>query len=260
MVGDADGSANSLKAVENLITDLSLKNVINKPCDVGKTSRTSLPTLLNTINKVRVARCEAKEINNLPELIEFVRICKFSFPMIVRLSGYHNSKYMIRIDTEKNLEQVKDWFDIGQSFIIMEYIDGLRFDGYYRKARISVINGHFFPQHFLSSEHWCVGIENRYDLMLKNPKLRQDEKEFFESFASEIFPIYKKPLFEIHDKLKMDIYGIDCFFKENGEIVVFEANPCMDLLSMWLGPNKEYEYKIPYRAAVREAIVKLLSD
>jgi hypothetical protein len=260
LVGDADGNTNSLKAIEQLIQDCSLKDVINKPSDVRKSSRTALPAYLNNIDKVRVARSEAREINDLAELIAFVRACRMSFPMIVRLSGYHNARYMKKIDTEKDLEQVNDWFEISKHFIVMEYIDSLQSSGYFRKARLSVINGRFFPQHFLSAEHWCVGVENRYDLMLKNPRLRDDEKKFFQSFERDIYPLYAKSLIEIHKRLNMDIYGIDCFFKDNGEIVVFEANPCMDLLSMWLGPNNEYDYKIPYRAAVRDAIIKLLSS
>ena len=63
----------------------------------------------------------------------------------------------------------------------------------------------------------------------------------------------KKALDAIHSKIGLDIYGIDCCFTDNGELIVFEANACMDMLSMWYGPNQEYEYIKPYKEAVKKS-------
>ena len=260
LIGDADASDRSLKAIETLINDLSLTDIVNKLTDVYKTSRLSLQLLLGNIDNVRVAASVSAQVNDIPELISSIENSQMTYPVIIRLSGFHNSKYMKKITTEHELDHIKDWFSISNNFILMEYMVGLTVDGYYRKARITVIDGEFYPQHLLSSEDWCVGVENRYKIMMNNASLRNDENIFLNSFKEEIYPKYKKPLQEIHKKIGLDIYGIDCFLKDNGEIVVFEANPCMDLLSMWLGPNKEYNYKIPRRAAVRDAIVQLLSS
>jgi hypothetical protein len=98
------------------------------------------------------------------------------------------------------------------------------------------------------------------DDMMDNQSLRDDDRCFFESFQRDIFPKYERPLNAIYDMIGLDIYGMDCFLKENGEVVIFEASPCMDLLSMWPGSDNEYSYQIPLRAAVRNTIVKVLSS
>ena len=95
--------------------------------------------------------------------------------------------------------------------------------------------------------------------MMETPSLREAELSFLERFDSEFLPKHKKALDAIHSKIGLDIYGIDCCFTDNGELIVFEANACMDMLSMWLGPNNEYAYKKPYRKAVKTAMIELLN-
>ncbi|GHG67916.1 hypothetical protein GCM10010919_16960 [Alishewanella longhuensis] len=258
LVGDADGSYNSLTAIDKFFKELALTQVVNDPGDVYKTSRTALPRLLQGLDKVKVAQTAAVNANTVSELKVAIKNSAIAYPLIVRLSGYHNSQYMSKVNDESELEALADWFSVGTKFILIEFIEGLKTADFYRKARIAVVDGKFYPQHFLSSDSWCVSVENRYNLMMQESSLRDDEQHYLESFQSDIYPKYQKTLADIHKKIGLDIYGIDCFLKENGEIVVFEANPCMDLLSMWVGPNNEYNYKIPYRAAVKEAIVNLL--
>lgn len=259
LVGDADGSENSLISIQKLITDLDITHVLNKPVDVYKTSRVALPEVLKELDNVKVARSKAVCADNLFELVTAINSSNINYPMIVRLSGYHNSQYMKKINCDSELTQLEDWFNVSKKFVLLEFLEELKVAAYYRKARIAVIDGVFYPQHFLSSDNWCVGVENRYNLMMQESSLRDDEQHYLESFQSDIYPKYQKTLADVHKKIGLDIYGIDCFLRENGEIVIFEANPCMDLLSMWLGSNNEYSYKIPYRKAVREAIVKVLS-
>lgn len=258
LVGDADGSFNSLTAIDKFTSDLALTQVLNRPADVYKTSRIALPKLLHGLEKVKVANSVAVSANTVSELCTAIKSSAMEFPLIVRLSGYHNSLYMKKINDESELDALADWFNVGKNFIFIEFFEGLKTADFYRKARIAVIDGKFYPQHFLSSDSWCVSVENRYNLMMQESSLRDDEQHYLESFQSDIYPKFQKALADIHKKIGLDIYGIDCFLKENGEIVVFEANSCMDLLSMWLGPNNEYNYKIPYRVAVKEAIVNLL--
>lgn len=260
LIGNPDGNFHSLKITENLITDLSFEDVINNPVNIYKTSRLTLPNLIGDINNVVISKTVAVSASTSSELIEAVNKNEFSYPVIVRLAGYHNAEHMKKIDSEADFHSIRDWFSTKRNFIILEYINCLGEDGYYRKARIAVVGGKFFPQHFLSSKTWCVDVKNRYNIMLKEDLLRNDEKTFFESFKRTIYPKYQNQLKEIHRRINLDIYGIDCFFKDNGEIVIFEANACMDFTSMWLGPNNEYQYKIPYRAAVRDAIIKLMSN
>ncbi len=260
LVGDSESSLESLKVIEKMIGDLAFNDIVNNPVDVYKTSRIALPRLLGDIEKVIVAKSAAANVGSIAELADVIRSGEIAYPLIIRLSGYHNSKYMKKIDSEHDLSSISDWFEVGRSFILLEYINCLSPDGYYRKARIAVINGRFFPQHFLSSDTWCVGVKDRYKLMMEKSALRNDEQAFLQSFEETTYQKYKETLHQIHKKIGLDIYGIDCFLKENGEIVIFEANPCMDLISMWLGPDNEYDYKVPYRAAVRNEIVRLLSS
>jgi len=258
LVGDPDISGKSLKYIEKMISELSFSKVINHPSNVCHTSRALLPKLLGGINNVVIAKNAYINPKNIEDLIDAINTKGFVYPLIVRLAGFHDSGYMQKINSELDLSAIESWFSVGRDFILIDYINCSHSDGYYRKSRIAVIGGSFFPQHFLSSRIWCVDARNRYSLMIEKPELREDEKHFFQSFSKSILPKYKETLEEIHNKIGLDIYGIDCFLRDDGSIVVFEANACMDLLSMWLGPNNEYKYKKPYRAAVRKAIINLL--
>jgi len=57
----------------------------------------------------------------------------------------------------------------------------------------------------------------------------------------------------------LDIYGVDCYLKDDNSIIVYEANMCMNLLSLDIAPNNEYEYTLPYRKVVFDAICNLIT-
>lgn len=258
LVSNPDGSLNSLKAIDKLISDYGFTNVINPPLNIEKTSRLTLFKLLNDIPNVLTSRVVGITPKNINELKNSIEAHKFSYPLIVRLSGYHNAKFMKKINSESELIAIQDWFKVNRDFILLDYFDCLNSDGFYYKARIAVIDGGFYPQHYLSSKNWCIKASCRSS-MLDTPKLQEAELSFLERFDSEFLPKHKKALDAIHSKIGLDIYGIDCCFTDNGELIVFEANACMDMLSMWYGPNQEYEYIKPYKEAVKKAMVQLLN-
>lgn len=260
LIGDADGSKKTLKAVNLLINSPQFNRVFNHPENIYKTSRVNLSRLLNGISNVKIARVEIFYIETIEDLNNNINNTFMSYPLIIRLEGFHNSEFMVRVDSEDDLIGLTSWLDQKRSFIIIEYIDCIDTTGLYRKARIAVIDGKFYPQHFLTSKNWCVGADARYNLMLEHKQFRDAEQHYLESFNTNILPHYKKQLLLIHEKIGLDIYGIDCFFGENGELVIFELNACMDLLSMWLGPNGEYNYKKPFRSAVSNAIIELITN
>lgn len=258
LVGDPDSSVKSLNYIEKMSEEIKFAKVINHPSKIYKTSRALLPKVIGDIENVLIAKTTYVKPENIDELIAAINANGFSYPLIVRLAGFHNSSYMQKINSELELSEIEHWFSTDRDFIILEYINCSHPDGYYRKFRIAVIDGVFFPQHLLSSSTWCVDAGNRYNLMIDVPALRQEEKDYLNNFNKVILPKYEVTLKEIHNKIGLDIYGIDCFLRDDGTIVVFEANACMDLISMWLGPNNEYKYKKPHRAAVRKAIINLL--
>ena len=94
LVSNPDGSLNSLKAIDKLISDYGFTNVINPPLNIEKTSRLTLFKLLNDIPNVLTSRVVGITPKNINELKNSIEAHKFSYPLIVRLSGYHNAKFM----------------------------------------------------------------------------------------------------------------------------------------------------------------------
>ena len=49
-------------------------------------------------------------------------------------------------------------------------------------------------------------------------------------FEAEVLPGLKPAIDEITSRLKLEYYGIDCFVRPDGDMVVFEANANMNVL------------------------------
>ena len=258
-VGDPVQSKRSLKGIETLLKHKQFDRVINHPKYVYRTSREQLPFTLANIPNVKTAKVRSFVAKDFHELAKEIAGSEFDYPIIVRVPGYHNSKYMARFDSEQALKNFSEWNSETGKYLVSEFIDTILPNKRYQKMRIAVVDGKFYPQHLFSSYHWNVSAGCRKGLMLEDPSCREDESNYFKRFHSHILPRFRTQLKAIDKAIGLDIYGVDCYLKDDNSIIVYEANMCMNLLSLDIAPNNEYEYTLPYRKVVYDAICNLIT-
>ena len=258
LVGDPIQSKQSLKGIETLLKHKQFDRVINHPKYVYRTSREQLPFTLANIPNVETASVQSFVANDFDELASKIAVSGFGYPIIVRVPGYHNSQYMARFDSEQALMHFSEWKSETGKYLVSEFIDTILPNQRYQKMRVAVVDGKFYPQHLFTSLHWNVSGRCREELMLEDPTCREDEFNYFTRFHSHILPRFRTQLKAIDKAIGLDIYGIDCYFKDDNSVVVYEANMCMNLLALDITPNNEYEYTMPYRKVVYDAICNLI--
>lgn len=259
LVSDADACKYSLAFITNLIKNNNFKKILNHPEKVISTSRRNLSQLLNGIEGIVVPEIKHVTIESIEELKSYLIEKGIELPVIIRAVGFNNSLHMELIESIEQLDHINKLFEVSSNFYLIRYYDTSGGSNFYKKYRVAVINGQVYPQHLLTSEHWNVSVSARKGIMLNNQELRFDENNFLETFESSFFMRYKHIFDEINERISLEIYGIDFSVMPNGQLVIFEANASMDLISMWLGPNHEYDYKKPYRYQVKRSIEKLLT-
>lgn len=256
LIGSPERCSVSLGTLNRIIEKNKFGRVFNHPKKILKTARVQLPETLKDIDGVRLAKVFEVKVNSVESLSTFIQETSLTYPLIIRQQGYHNGKFCKKISSPEDLKVSTEW--LNQSLHIIEYIDLKDPEGLYKKARVGVVDGKFYPHHLLLANTWMVN--NRDQQMTASPKLRELEHTFLKTFYDDFFKKHETKLQSIHKRLDLDYYGIDCAEDNKGNLVVFEANSCMDMLSYSLGENNEYYYKPPFRAAIKEALENLIQE
>ena len=194
---------------------------------VYSTSREQLPFTLANIPKVKTAKVRSFVTADFDELAKRIADSDLDYPIIVRVPGYHNSKYMARFDSEQALKNFSEWTRETGKYLVSEFIDTILPNKRYQKMRIAVVDGKFYPQHLFSSYHWKVSADRPKGLMIEEHSCREEEANYFKRFHSHILPRFRTQHKAIDKAIDLDIYGIDCYLKDDDSIIVFEANMCM---------------------------------
>ena len=162
------------------------------------------------------------------KLMNIIEKENFPFPLIFRTSGDQGSQNMVKIDSLDTLTESLERFAFTgeNAFYMIEYIDYRSNDGYYRKARYWVVGEKVIPRHMVIATSWNISYDIKKEMMYDKKELQDEEKNFMEGDHEENI----KKCLAIKEALGLDFFGIDCSINEKGEMLVFEATPCMALL------------------------------
>jgi hypothetical protein len=76
--------------------------------------------------------------------------------------------------------------------------------------------------------------------------------QFEREWSSQLRPVFR----EIATRLELDFFGVDCNIDEDGRVLLFEANPCMNILknsspspNMWDAPIAKIKSAVEERLA-----------
>lgn len=100
-------------------------------------------------------------------------------------------------------------------------------------------------------------MANRADLMDHDVNLCRREKYFLEYLRDEGLNRYADVFSAIHERIGLDIFGVDFALVDN-EVVVFEANACMQFLKQDYGADRRYRYLETHIRVIKRAIKKML--
>ena len=106
-------------------------------------------------------------------------------------------------------------------------------------------------------EGWCIHAEIRDEFMITSQESREHEQRFLDGFYNNL-TVEQDALFrEMDRRMQLDAWGLDCaFFPDSEEILFFEANACMNLLTY--DSRAEFSYLNPHIKRIRRAIRDLI--
>jgi hypothetical protein len=132
---------------------------------------------------------------------------------------------------------------------LIEYIDYISADGYFRKYRFIFVSDQILPYHLCIGREWKLHHINTD--MAHQPWMQQEEAAFLNDSAAVFGPAQMQALQTIRERVGLDYFGIDCGLDASGNVVVFEVNASMLVHAR----NEGFSYKDP---AVRR--IKLAYD
>lgn len=260
LVGDADASTGTLQKIHAIAQHIRPLRCMNRPENVLKTSRERLQSTLANIPGCRLPRVIASNANSCGELAttceEFAK-----WPLIVRAKGFHRGENMCLLENIAQLERIKDSPWLYQGVLLIQFIDYRNASNLYQKTRIIMVDGIPYPRHSIISDQRFIHARNRSDLMEADDGLCRQEDEFLNYLRDEGLTDrhYGGVFNTIYQRIGLDIFGIDCAMV-GGELVIFEANACMDFLNQDYGRSGRFKYLEPHIRLMRRAVKRLLMN
>ena len=227
-IADADTHRGSLERCAELCEQLS-SVVINQPQKVMRTTRDRVFELLKGIPGVKMPRTLRFQPSSPDGVFQFAEAAKIDFPFIVRIVGDHAGKSMVLVRSLEDLALLHVFPFDGRDYYLTEYVDYKDDDGFYHKQRFIVIDGEPVLRHSLYNSDWKIHGSSR-QFMLDRESWEEDQKRC-EWLETEMIPKLGPAFKEIKDRLGLEYFGVDCNINRDGEVLIFEANANMNILT-----------------------------
>jgi hypothetical protein len=246
---DADLCKHALVLIERVVRKVA-RPCFNHPASVARTTRHEVAQMLSGIPRLVVPGTIRIEATNPGEIKEIVAQAGLAYPILVRVAGAHGGLDMVRIEAPADIDQVARLRRDGRALYVTEFSDFRSPDGRYRKARIVVVGEQIFLRHFVIGYDWLLHTDKRAE------DTEREELAMFAAFDSDWVP-HLKPVFdEIARRLDLDFFGVDCHLTPTGDVVLFEANSCMYILSNTRPSPNMWDQPI---ARIKNAVEDLLA-
>ena len=252
---DPDTNKKGLDQALEILNNVSIP-IINSPALMNQTTRDQTYNLLHHIPGIKIpktVRITPRYLADIPMMLKEKGII---YPYIFRSAGNHGGQGMALVRNEDELHKLESFAFDGRDFFAIEFVDFRSEDGYYRKARIMVIDGEAYVRHLIISDSWKVHAESRAILMNDHAALRQEEEALVTNPPAYIKTFCK----EMHKILKLDFFGIDCNIRVDDSLLIFEINTCMN--TSFSTKNKEayetYKYLVESSSKIKNAFKELL--
>lgn len=226
-IADADTHRGALRRCIQLCEQLNT-TVINHPANVLKTTRDQVAAALQGIPGVVVPRTVRFRPRSPDEVFSRAAAEGLEFPYIVRAAGEHGGRLMLRLDNRGDVGLLHALPFDGRDFYLIEFIDYRDEDGYYHKQRLAMIDGEVLMRHSLYDTDWKVHGASRAGMLARESWETLNQREI--RLEKEVLPRAAAACAEIARRLGLEYFGIDGHLREDGKLIVFEANASMNIL------------------------------
>lgn len=224
-IGDADAAEKALALAEKIVSR-SDAPLVNHPADVAKTRRDRNAARLRGRPALRVPRILRIERDRLRSGQASLALASagISYPFLVRVPGFHNGRFMIRVADAGELTAALGALP-GEELYAVEFIDTRDERGYYCKYRALFIGDEIVPVHAALSTAWKVHYE---DADLAGSELgRALDREFRRHPRKRLGERAFAALETVGRELALQYAGADFGLDGEGNLVLFEANATM---------------------------------
>ena len=253
-ISDADTHLVTLAKAQKLYNIFAEKiPFFNIPNHIMRTTRSNIYKLLHDIDGLHVPKTVKIQPKSAYDIYDAIAREGLEFPLIFRRAGDHNGVSTTLIEDAS--EQFYAFALNGENHYLTQFVDNSNRDGIYAKYRLAVVDGEVFIRHVLFDNDRIV--HNRA-YMEENEKYRKKENEILNSFNKIIKPKIQTTIKEIHHRLGLDYFGIDCNIDDDYTITLFEANASMDMLTD--RHKNEHSLLTDKIQEIKNAIVKMLNS
>jgi len=228
-ISDPDSHYQTLKRCEKLCSKLPLP-VINHPTKILKTTRDNISVLLKDIPGLKMPETARFTPRSPEDIYTEINRAGLAFPVIVRTAGSHGGISSMLIGGRDDFDKLHVYAFDSSAFYLTEFVDYASDDGIYRKYRIVVVDGVPLFRHHLANNEWMIHASSR-QFMEENEYLMEEARTLREAFDEQTLPAIKPAIDEITRRLGLEYYGIDCNINDQGNILIFEVNANMNVLS-----------------------------
>lgn len=249
-IGDADLCRQALDRAVTLM-DRTFAPVINAPAAVLGTGRAANARRLAGIPGVIAPRIVSfsREALNAESLAQR----GFRFPLLLRAPGFHNGRHFVRVENAASLPAAFEELP-GEELAAIEFLDARGSDGCFRKYRAMMIAGRLYPLHLAISSSWKIHYVTAD--MADNPAHRAEESRFLDDMAGVLGRRAMAALAEIQNALGLDYAGIDFGLNAHGDVLLFEANATMTIVSP--DQDRRWDYRRAAIQRVEDAVRKMV--
>lgn len=253
-IGDADLAGPSAEAVDLFLTRC-VKRTLNRPDRVARTRRDRLPALLGDIEGVAAPKAVRVSSASRRGLADAAAAAGMTGAMLVRPTGAHGGKGLVRVDGSEDLAAAAEALAGGEAYLT-EFHDYRAADGRYRKGRVVFVDRRPFPYHWAVADHWLAHYETAG--MSGAADRQAEELRFLQAPQSMVGDRAWRAIGRIGERLDLDYAGLDFSVLPDGKVLVFEANA-----TMLVHPEAEageFAYKNPAVARIVDAFQALLAE
>ena len=252
LVTEAVKNREILDNIRKVLRNTSAR-VLNPPDAVLSTTREKVARSLVGIDNLIAPPTVRLDRNASPaSAVQLLTGAGMTPPVILRRSGTHRGKSIVTFDS---IDAAAGALEPEQEHIATQFVDFRSADGFYRKYRVYFIGSRIILRHMLVSDHWNVHAADRQRFMVPRPELVAEERALFE--ASEPFPpAVGEALRAVRARMPLDFFGMDFGIRDDGTVVLFEANATMSFFPFSADPRFDYLLNAfePAQKAFRELL------
>lgn len=253
-LGEADLLGDELAvtaAIERSMADVPF---LNAPAKIACSGRDSMAEILEGL-----AHCVVPTSVKLPtagadhRLKEMVAADQLTYPFLIRPTGTHCGEGMVLVGDAAGLD--REIKGIGSEMMYAtQFVDYRSPDGLYRKFRVAVVDGRPLPYHMAISKRWMVHYYNAE--LDDHRQMDREEENFLADFENLFGPVALRGIAEIHRRVGLDIYALDCALAADGRLILFEV--AVNAIIHLMFDPQAYAYKFRYVPRIFDAVQSMM--